>query len=265
MQKTINDKKQELFIEERQEKIFNYINDKEKAFIEEIMDVFNISKSTVRRDLIDLAKKNLVIRTRGGALKKKFFKYESTLDEKKDLNLQKKIEIARVAWKYVQEGDAIYISGGTTTLEFVKLFYGFSNLKVFTNAFNILSELANRPDIKVKFLGGDFRKKTLSCVGMETVGMMQNYNFDKSFIGANGVSIEEGITTPNELEAKVDREVIKRSRKSYVLVDDTKFGSIDYSVISPIHEVDNIITNKHLEKDTENKIKEKGVNLIYGS
>ncbi|MBA7628838.1 HTH-type transcriptional repressor GlcR [subsurface metagenome] len=55
-----------LFIEERQKEILNYINEKERASIEDIINMFNISKATVRRDLIDLEKKNLVIRTRGG-------------------------------------------------------------------------------------------------------------------------------------------------------------------------------------------------------
>lgn len=253
----------EFFIEERQNEILNYINDKEKATIEEIINVFKISKSTVRRDLIDLERRNMIIRARGGALKKKFFKYEFTLDEKKDLNTKEKIKIAKVAARYVKNGDVIFIGGGTTTFEFAKILHGIDNLMVFTNAFNILSELINDTNINIKFLGGDFRIKTLSCVGQDTINIIQNYNFDKAFIGANGVAFNEGVTTPNDLEAKIDGEVVKHSKESFLLVDYSKFGSIAYSLICRLEDIDYIITNKLPENNLDEEILSKGVNLVY--
>ena len=252
-----------LFIEERQNEILNYINDNEKSSTEEIIDVFKISKSTVRRDLIELEKRNMIIRARGGALKKKFFRYEFTLDEKKDLNLKKKLKIANIARRYVENGDVIYISGGTTTYEFTKLLFDINDLVVFTNAFNILSELTNNPNINIKFLGGDFRRKTFSCVGQDTTSVMQKYNFNKAFIGANGVSIDVGITTPNELEAKVDGEVIKRSKESFLLVDDTKFGAVAFSVIADLSDIDYIVTNEEPESDIKETMNRKKVEIIY--
>ena len=69
------DNKDKLLIEERRNEIVKYIDKVEKATIEDIINHLKISRSTVRRDLIDLERKNLIIRTRGGALKKKYFKY----------------------------------------------------------------------------------------------------------------------------------------------------------------------------------------------
>lgn len=256
-------KNKELFIEERQKKIFDYLNKKERASIKEIMDIFNISKTTVRRDLIDLEKRNLIIKTRGGALKKKFFKYESSIEEKKVLNQDKKRDIALTAKNFIEDGDVIFIGGGTTTLELAKLLYDYSNLIVFTNAINILLELAQNENIKIRILGGDFRRKTLSAVGSDTISQTQNYNFNKSFIGANGVSLEEGVTTPNELEARVDSEVIKRSKESFLLVDDMKFDSVAFSVICKLNEIDYVITNKEIENSIKKKYIDKGIKLIY--
>ena len=252
-----------LFIEERQDKIVKYIEKVEKATIEDIMSLLKISRSTVRRDLMDLERKNLIIKTRGGALKKFFFKYEPSIEEKKVLNLDKKRNIALTAKNYIKEGDVIFISGGTTTLELAKLLYDYSNLIVFTNAINILLELAQNKNIKIRILGGNFRRKTLSAVGLETISQMQNYNFNKSFMGANGVSLEAGVTTPNELEARIDREVIKRSRESFLLVDDTKFDSVAFSVICKLNEVDYVITNREIEDSIRKKYIDKGIKLIY--
>ena len=82
--------KDKLLIEERRNEIVKYIDKVEKANIEDIMNHLKISRSTVRRDLIDLERKNLIIRARGGALRKKYFKYEFSLNEKKDLNLDRR-------------------------------------------------------------------------------------------------------------------------------------------------------------------------------
>ena len=255
--------KYDLFIEERQEKIVNYIDNVEKATVEDIIDLLKISRSTVRRDLIDLERKNLIIRSRGGALKKKFFKYEFSLNEKKDLNIDKKKKIAQISKKFINDGDIIYISGGTTALEIAKVLFDKKNLIVFTNAINILLELVNYSSIDIKLIGGDFRRKTFSMVGQEAINYIDRYNFDKAFVGVNGISMEEGFTTPNEFEAAVDGKVVKRSKETFMLADESKFGAIAFSSICGIENVDYIITNKPPNAKITEEIQGKGVRIIY--
>jgi len=252
-----------LFIEERRNEIVKYIDKVEKATIEDIINLLKISRSTVRRDLINLERSGLIIRTRGGALKKRNFKYEFSLDEKKDLNLDKKQKIAHIARRFISEGDVIYISGGTTTLELAKILFDIENLVVFTNAINILLELANNSNINIKLIGGDFRKKTFSLVGQEAINFLDKYNFDKAFVGVNGVSVREGFTTPNELEALVDGKVIKKSKETFILADETKFGAVAFSTICLLGDVDYIITNKRLNSNLIKDIGESGVKIIY--
>ena len=254
--------KEDLFIEERQDKIVKYIEKVEKATIEEIMSLLKISRSTVRRDLIYLERKNLIIRTRGGALKKKYFKYEFSLNEKKDLNLDKKKKIAQITKRFINEGDIIYISGGTTTLELAKILFDIKDLIVFTNAINILLELANNSGIEIKLVGGDFRKKTFSMVGQEAINYLDRYNFDKAFVGVNGISVSEGFTTPNGLEAIVDGEVIRRSKEVFILADETKFGAVAFSTICKIEDVDYIITNNLPDAKLTKDIQKMEVKII---
>ena len=257
------DNKDKLLIEERRNEIVKYIDKVEKATIEDIINHLKISRSTVRRDLIDLERKNLIIRTRGGALKKKYFKYEFSLNEKKDLNLDKKKKIAQITKRFINEGDIIYISGGTTTLELAKILFDIKDLIVFTNAINILLELANNSGIEIKLVGGDFRKKTFSMVGQEAINYLDRYNFDKAFVGVNGISVSEGFTTPNELEAIVDGEVIKRSKESFILADETKFGAVAFSNICKIEDVDYIITNKLINSNLVRDIQKNEVKIAY--
>lgn len=253
---------EKLFIEEKKDEIVKYIDKKEKVTIEDVMTLLKISKSTVRRYLVDLERKGLIIRTRGGALKKKYFNYEFSLKEKKDLNLHKKKKIAQISKRLINEGDVIFISGGTTTLELAKILFDIKNLIVFTNAINILLELSNNSNIEIKLIGGDFREKTLSMVGQEAINYLDRYNFGKAFVGVNGISLNEGFTTPNTLEAVIDGEVVKKSKKTFILADDTKFGSVAFSKICEINEVDYIVTNKIIKSELIEKIKNVGVEIV---
>ena len=116
----------------------------------------------------------------------------------------------------------------------------------FTNAINILLELVNNSEISVKLVGGDFREKTFSMVGQEAINFLDKYNFNKAFVGINGISAGEGFTTPNELEAVIDGKVIKRSKETFILANETKFGAVAFSTICKIEDVDYIITSKTL-------------------
>lgn len=255
--------KDSLFIEEKQNEILKCIDRVEKITIEDIMSLLKVSRSTIRRYLIDLERKNLIIRTRGGALKKRYFKYEFSLNEKKDLNLDKKKKIAQIAKRFINEGDVIYISGGTTTLELAKILFDVKDLVVFTNAINILLELVSNSGISIKLIGGDFRKKTFSMVGQEAISYLDRYNFDKAFVGVNGISSDEGFTTPNELEAIVDGKVVRKSKEVFILADESKFGAVAFSTICKIEDVNYIITNKQLNSSLARDIQKTGVKIVY--
>lgn len=167
------------------------------------------------------------------------------------------------AKRFINEGDILYISGGTTTLELAKILFDVGNVIVFTNAINVLLELANNSDISIKLIGGDFRRKTFSMVGQDAIGCLDRYNFDKAFIGVNGISVEEGLTTPNEFEAIVDGKVVRMSKETFVLADDSKFGAVTFSRICKIVDVNYIITNKQLNSNLARDIQKNKVKIVY--
>lgn len=253
-----------MFIEERKNKIVEYINNADKAKIEDVMSLLKISRTTARRDLIDLEKKNLILRTRGGLVKKQYFKYEFSLNEKKDLYIEKKNKIAKIAKEYINDGDVIYISGGTTTLELARILYDKKNLLVFTNAINIALELMNNSNINIKIVGGYFREKTYSMVGQDAMDYISKYNFDKIFLGVNGIT-NEILTTPNELESVVDAKAVEKSKEVYVLADETKFGSIAYSTICKIDDINYIITNTKPDSKFLEEVSKKGITVLYNN
>jgi DeoR family myo-inositol catabolism operon transcriptional repressor len=97
------------------------------------------------------------------------------------LNLKIKKIIAKISRSIISDYDVIFISGGTTTQELAKLLTGELEITVFTNAINILLEIYKNNNLNIKFVGGDFRRKTLSTIGIESIEFIKKYDFDKCF------------------------------------------------------------------------------------
>ena len=82
--------------------------------------------------------------------------------------------------------------------------------------------------------GGLLRPQTEAIVGAPTVTSLQRYNFTKAFMGANGVALDAGFTTPDPEEAAVKAAAVHRAREAWFLVDDAKFSRIYPAVIADL-------------------------------
>ena len=94
-----------------------------------------------------------------------------------------------------------------------------------TNAITHAAQLANE-GFQVYILGGEFKRTTEAIVGEEAINSLKKYNFTKGFFGANGITKDEGFTTPELKEAMVKRQAFLSCKDRYVLADDSKFGKI---------------------------------------
>ena len=79
--------------------------------------------------------------------------------------------------------------------------------------------------------GGLLRPRTEAIIGAAAITALQQFNFTKAFIGANGVALNVGFTTPDPEEAAVKAVAVRRARETWYLVDDSKFGRVYPAVI----------------------------------
>ena len=100
---------------------------------------------------------------------------------------------------------------------------------------------------KVLIPGGEVKSTTEAIVGMECVVSLQQYNFSKCFMGANGVSLTGGLSTPDKNEALIKSTVIQNSRQVYILADHSKFDRIASAKFANIS-CGEIITDKLTDK-----------------
>lgn len=235
-----------MFEEERKRNILQYVEKHTRASVQELGQELSVSESTVRRDLKELEDARLLKRTHGGAVSLQSVNFEAAFPDKEDRFQAEKLRIAGAAAGMIQEGDAILLDGGTTTLQIARALKSFRNLKVITNSMMALNELKDCRNIEVSITGGMLRPDTMAFVGPMTERSLDMVRVDKAFLGTNGLDIREGITTPNMLEAATKRKMIAVAKQSILLADHSKIGQISFCKVAGLQEMDHCI----LDTDT---------------
>jgi DeoR family transcriptional regulator of aga operon len=201
------------------------------------------SAATIRRDLEMLEDQRLLTRTHGGAVAQGVL-YELPLRYKTARHQQEKRRIALAAAERVTDGMAIGLTGGTTTTEVARSLVDRQRLTVVTNALNIASELAIRPNLKLVLTGGYARPESYELVGPMAEQSLAGLNLDVAFVGADGVSVEAGLTTHHEIEAHTNLALIERAARVVVVADSSKIGKIAFAKICGLERVHELITDE---------------------
>jgi DeoR family transcriptional regulator of aga operon len=201
-----------------------------------------VSAASIRRDLELLDGQGLITRTHGGAVSRGVL-FELPLRYKTARNRDQKLRIARAAAERVVEGSAVGLTGGTTATEVARALANRAELTVVTNALNIASELAVRPNLTLVVPGGVARSKSYELVGPMAETGLNGLNLDIAFVGVDGVSAGAGLTTHQEAEAHANRMLIQRSRRIVVVADSSKLGRVMFARICGVERVDELITD----------------------
>ncbi|MET3684111.1 DeoR family fructose operon transcriptional repressor [Alkalibacillus flavidus] len=250
-----------LYSEERKELIHNYIVEYHRASVQQLCNAFNVSESTIRRDLSELEQEHRIKRTHGGAIPIESVNFEPTITEKADRFLDEKQAIAKQAVRYIQEGDTILVDAGTTTLSLIHEIKQFQSLTVVTNSVVHAELLKDSPQLEVIVPGGRLRHETQALVGPLTDQTLSFLHVDTAFIGTNGVDLKDGLTTPNLIEASTKRLMIEQSSDVIVLADHSKFDKVTFAKFADIDVIHRCITDEHVDSRYIAEFDQRGVTL----
>ena len=216
-----------MLTEERLQRIVAITDREGSVSVQELSQELNISKSTIRRDLIVLDNDRRVTKVRGGAVSNnmQYRTTDETVSFRKECNIDAKRAIGRYAASLIKDGDFVYIDAGTTTELMIDYIEPRRNVTFVTNGIGHAKKLTHL-GFTVHILGGEFKLETEAIVGEETLIALDKYNFTKGFFGANGVSIQNGITTPDYREAVLKKKALSRCKEKYILCDSSKFSKI---------------------------------------
>jgi DeoR family transcriptional regulator of aga operon len=247
--------------EERRRAILELVNRNGRVLVGDLARHFRTSQVTIRKDLEVLHNQHQLHRTHGGALLARDRALDDpTLREKEQLHREEKLRIASAAVRMVKNGQVIILDSGTTTTAIARALRDFQNLTIVTNAVNIAAELVGT-SIEVILTGGTLRKNSFSLVGPMAEDTLRHLNADLLFLAVDGFDVRHGLSTPNLLEAKVNRVMVEMAQRTIAVCDSSKFGRRSLSLITPTSAMHEVITDHGIPKPDLRALRKSGIEV----
>ena len=244
--------------QQRRHHIMQIVQEQGEVSVEQLVQLFDTSEVTIRKDLTALETNGFLLRRYGGAV---LMPQEIIEDEQDELS-ERKLVIAKAASERIRDHNRIIVDSGSTTAALIKQLNRKQGLVVMTNSLSVataLRSLENEPTLLMT--GGTWDTRSESFQGKVAEQVLRSYDFDQLFIGADGVDLERGTTTFNELiglsqvMAEVSREVI-------VMVESQKIGRKMPNLELNWQQIDVLITDHLLSEQDKVMIEQQNVEVI---
>lgn len=246
---------------QRQAAILEYLQLHGKTSVDDLAGQFVTTGTTIRKDLTLLEEEGAVIRTYGGVVLTRD-EGDQPIDRKTHINTAKKKRIAAAAASLINDGDSLIFDAGSTVLQIVPYLAQFNNITVMTNSLTIVNELVElNNDQTILMPGGTYRKNSASFHGSLAEAAFPRFSFDKLFIGADGVDLDAGVTTFNELHG-VSQAMCKAAQQLILLVDSSKFGRKSPNVVCDLTAVNILITDRGISAEYLTALRGKGIQVL---
>ncbi|MDP4133083.1 MAG: DeoR/GlpR family DNA-binding transcription regulator [Bacillota bacterium] len=228
--------------EERWQAILKILSEKQYISTEELSQQLYVSLPTIRRDLSELASKNLIARSHGGAIGITEETREIPVDFRNGINMRQKSKIARKASELAKDGDVIFIDSSTTTLHIADFIKNLAGITVVTNSIQS-AVLLRKNNIRTFMTGGIVIDNSLALGGSWAEEYIKKFNINIMFFSSYGISDSGFITDYSEYETNLRRAALSQSNKKVFLCDNTKFGKASTFNVCHINEVDIVVSD----------------------
>jgi DeoR family transcriptional regulator of aga operon len=240
--------------------------------VAEAAQALGVSQATIRRDMDQLARQQLVTRTRGGMIAGNVA-YDLPLRYKTARNAPQKQRIGRAAAALVAAGAAVALNGGTTTSEVARALAtrpdlqdgdgaGAPSVTVVTNAMNIANELAVRPHIKIVVTGGVARTQSYELIGPFAGLVLEQLALDWAILGVDALDPVAGATAHHEGEASINYLMATRAAQVMIVADASKLGQRAFARVCAAGEIDVIVTDQDADPALLSAFTERGIRVI---
>lgn len=231
---------------ERQKKILDLLTVHNVIKMPDLQKELDISIDTLRRDINSLTKQGKVKKIYGGIQLSAPMFGESSMGERMISHLAEKEAIARKCGSFINNGDCIYLDSGSTTYQIAREIKHKENITVITNSIPVIMELIHT-EIELIIIGGKIRKNEHSVVTYDYLFNFDQLNIQKAFICAGGITVEKGVSDFNVEETIARKKMIALSHEVYVAADSSKFGKNVMINITPLDNVDYMVTDQLID------------------
>jgi DeoR family fructose operon transcriptional repressor len=228
--------------------------------VDDLARRFDVSASTVRRDLQRLSEENAVRRTYGGAILTGH-PVETTLDQRLAVNGAQKRALAQAAINLIEDGDTLILDAGSTVAAFGKLLLQ-RKLRIITNNLALLPFLARAPDIELVVLGGALRANSMGTVGPLANEALRRMTADRAIMSADGVVAGRGLCEADLDQVSLKSLMMEQAREVIVLADASKLGRADQVAWAPLPPRWTLVTDAGASDDQRQRMDEAGARVV---
>lgn len=246
---------------QRHRKLLNYLSVNHEININEYISMFDVSKTTGRRDINNLSDEGLLKKVRNGAESLNYDLVNSavkTIDfpiEKRKL-LTKDV-IAKAAVNICDDEDDIIISGGYTP-SYMANYLQKKSLQIHSNYLPLINTLADQNYPNINILGGRYLSdKKIFLMDESTVQNKCRY----IFLTATGLDTE-GVYTSDLLVFLTEKILFGYAEKRVLMLDSSKIGKVTGRQLMAIDELDILITDSESDPEILEKLEKCGVQVV---
>ncbi|MEM9586094.1 MAG: DeoR/GlpR family DNA-binding transcription regulator [Planctomycetota bacterium] len=244
----------------RRQQLRDLVQSRGFAALGELADSFDVSESTIRRDLEQLELAGEARRTHGGV----FWTGEpNTLrifETRRDDQWPAKRAIGETAAAMIEDHETILLDGGSTTYEIARHLVG-RPLQVVTNSLPVAHLLSSSDSIDLIMIGGCVRGRTAVAIGPLANTMIQSINVGKAFLSVAGIT-ERGYFNSDMMLVESEQEMLRSCDRSIVVADASKFGKVSLSRLCGLNEVNTVVTQQRIDSQWKSWLEGAGVELV---
>ena len=246
----------------RLQEMESYIRKNHSVTNEELVEHFNISLQTLRRDLKELEKRNVITKVYGGVVacqQKISPALLPMLSQRMTTNILEKNQIGQSASKLIQDGDVIFVDSGSTAYTIIPYIQQ-AKVTVISHSIDVMNAIQQSETVTGICLGGKLNKQTQSFYSDVS---LNSYYYNKAFIATVGLSLSKGLTNMDINEGIIKQSVIQNSEEVWIMADHTKFGNVTFNKFSDLNGITGIITDKKPDPCFLQFFKNQKVKVIY--
>jgi DeoR/GlpR family transcriptional regulator of sugar metabolism len=248
---------------QRRQAILDLVVQRGQVDVGFLSDLFGVSKVTVRGDLDQLAKQNLITRSRGGAGSALHQSLALTFSVRALQNREQKRRIARAALSLLVPGETVILDAGTTVVELSSCMSNAAELTIVTPALNIATQLGSLPGVELVTVGGRLDPNTISNVGPIAEMQMRGVLAHKVFLGVHVIDQQGDLAEPIEEHAGLKRAMVHAARQVILLADSTKWGARPAKAkVVPLSACHTVVTDTGLDGRYLKAMEAEGIKVI---
>jgi DeoR/GlpR family transcriptional regulator of sugar metabolism len=251
---------------ERRAQIVRLVAEHERVSVADLTSRFLVTDASIRRDLTILEDEGRLHRVRGGAVGGAAARHFGIYAGKARERREEKARIGAAAAGMISVGDVVFLDSGTTVAAIAARIPGplrrSNAITVVTHSLPVVEEIGAWESPHLICLGGLYLPDYRAFVGPQAIASVRELSADIVFLGCEGLTIEQGLTTPHVLVAEVGAMMAARARRVVVVADSSKLGQSGFTPIVPITTVDALVTDSAASPDHLERIRAAGVEVI---